>query len=201
VVVDERLAALRRTPQLNGHLVRRLGRGRLVAITGARTAADGIIFYRVNVTRKTNGWVQREAVVSPHNRGEDQRLLNLIKNSAEFDRISRARIFLAHFPRSTLRPEVLLLLGDTAEQAAIKLSRDARNRLGSALSAPEFSYYLNYSGLDRYNRQGVRFVFETQTKRFRYDGEAWHEIVRRYPHSSQAAVAKLRLKPMTIPLP
>ena len=32
IVVDERLAALRATPQLNGRLVRRLSRGRLLAV-------------------------------------------------------------------------------------------------------------------------------------------------------------------------
>ena len=41
VVVDERLAALRATPQLNGKLVRRLGRGRLVAVRAVKTSADG----------------------------------------------------------------------------------------------------------------------------------------------------------------
>ncbi|HEX2271246.1 MAG TPA: SH3 domain-containing protein, partial [Pyrinomonadaceae bacterium] len=75
VVVDERLAALRAAPQLNGKIVRRLGRGRLVAITGAKTSADGIVFYRVNVTTRTRGWIQRESVVSASRAGDDHRLL------------------------------------------------------------------------------------------------------------------------------
>jgi hypothetical protein len=105
VVVDERLAALRSTPQLDGRLVRRLSRGRLVAVRSVKTSSDRIVFFLVNVTSRTNGWIQREAVASPSRAGDDQRLVRLIKASNGFDRISRARIFLDHFPRSPLRPE------------------------------------------------------------------------------------------------
>jgi len=194
VVVEERLAALRATPQLNGRLVRRLGRGRMVAIRSAKTSAAGITFFLVNVTSRTHGWIQREAVASPTRAGDDQRLLRLIEHSQGFDRISRGRLFLDHFTRSPLRPEVLLLLGDTAEQLAVQLSADAARRLkddpGEAL---EFSYYLNYTGLDRYNRQRVIFLFDKQTKRFHYDGAAWRELIRVYPRSSAASEARKRI--------
>jgi hypothetical protein len=194
VVVEERLAALRATPQLNGRLVRRLGRGRMVAIRSAKKSADGITFFLVNVTSRTHGWIQREAVASPARAGDDQRLLRLIERSQGFDRISRARIFLDHFTRSPLRPEVLLLLGDTAKEIAKQLSTDATRRLkDDPGEAPEFSYYLNYTGLDRYNRQRVSFIFDKQTKRFHYDGAAWRELIRRYPKTSQAVEAKKRL--------
>jgi hypothetical protein len=69
IVVDERLAALRNTPQLSGRLVRRLGRGRMVAVRSQKTSADGVTFLLVNVTRRTHGWIQREAVVSPARSG------------------------------------------------------------------------------------------------------------------------------------
>ena len=194
VVVEERLAALRATPQLNGRLVRRLGRGRMVAIRSAKKSADGITFFLVNVTSRTHGWIQREAVASPARAGDDQRLLRLIERSQGFDRILRARIFLDHFTRSPLRPEVLLLLGDTAKEIAKQLSTDATRRLkDDPGEAPEFSYYLNYTGLDRYNRQRVGFIFDRQTKRFHYDGAAWRELIRRYPKTSQAVEAKKRL--------
>jgi hypothetical protein len=194
VVVEERLAALRATPQLNGKLVRRLGRGRIVAIRSAKKSADGITFFLVNVTSRTHGWIQREAVASPARAGDDQRLLRLIERSQGFDRISRARIFLDHFTRSPLRPEVLLLLGDTAKEIAKQLSTDATRRLkDDPGEAPEFSYYLNYTGLDRYNRQRVSFIFDKQAKRFHYDGAAWRELIRRYPRTPQAAEAKKRL--------
>lgn len=194
VVVDERLAALRATPQLNGKLVRRLSRGRLVAVRSFKTNGDGLTFLLVNVTRRTHGWIQRDAVASPSRVGDDRRLLMLIQRSDGFDRIARARIFLDHFPRSSVRPEVLLLLGDTAEELAAKLSLDAARRLKDDLGdAPEFSYYLNYTGLDRYNRQGVMFVFDRSTKRFHYDGASWRELIRRFPHSLFATEAKIKL--------
>ena len=194
IVVDERLAALRATPQLNGRLVRRLSRGRLLAVRSMKTSADGIAFFLVNVSSRTHGWIQREAVVSPSRLGDDQRLITLIENSQGFDRITRARIFLDHFPRSRLRPSVLLLLGDTAEELAAKLSADATRRLKQDRGdAPEFSYFLNYTGLDRYNRQGITFVFDHSAKRFHYDGSAWRELIRRYPNSPAAAEAKIKL--------
>jgi len=194
VVVEDRLAALRATPQLNGRLVRRLGGGRMVAIRSAKTSADGITFFLVNVSNRTHGWIQREAVASPTRAGDDQRLLRLIENSQGFDRISRARIFLDHFTRSPLRPEVLLLIGNTAEELALQLSTGAARRLkDDPGEAPEFSYYLNYTGLDRYNRQHVNFVFDKSTKRFHYDGAAWRELIRRFPKTPQAAEAKNRL--------
>jgi hypothetical protein len=193
VVVDERLAALRATPQLNGRLVRRLGRGRLLAVRSMKTSADGVAFFLVNLSSRTHGWIQREAVVSPSRTGDDQRLLALIERSQGFDSIARARIFLDHFPRSRFRPAVLLLFGDTAEELAAKLSNDAARRLKDRGEAPEFSYFLNYTGLDRYNRQGITFVFDRSSRRFHYDGTAWREVIRRYPHSPAAAEAKIRL--------
>jgi hypothetical protein len=129
VVVDERLAALRATPQLNGKLVRRLSRGRLVAVRSSKTTADGITFLLINVTSRAHGWIQRDAIVSPSLSGDDRRLFTLMERSDGFDRLARARIFLDYFPRSPLRPEVLLLLGDTAESLAAKLAQDAARRL------------------------------------------------------------------------
>jgi hypothetical protein len=194
IVVDERLAALRATPQLTGRLVRRLGRGRMVAIRSAKATPEGVTFFNVNVTARTHGWIQREAVASPSRPGDDQRLVRLIQASQGFDQVSRARIFVDHFPRSSLRPAVLLLLGDCSEQIAGKLSQDASRKLREVIGdAPEFSYYLNYSGLDRYNRQRVTFIFDNLTKRFHYDGAAWHELIRRHPKTREAAEARRRL--------
>ena len=195
VVVEERLAALRATPQLDGRLVRRLSRGRLVAIRSARTTSEGVTFFLVNVSARTRGWIQRDAVVSPSRSGDDQRLLRLIEASHGFDQISRARIFLDHFPQSLLRPKILLLLGESAEKIADKLSFDAGRKIRQGNGhAPEFTYYMNYTGLDRYNRQGVKFVFNQSTKRFHYEGAAWRELIRRYPKTPEAGEARRRLR-------
>jgi hypothetical protein len=199
IVVDERLSVLRASPDLSGKLLRRIGRGRAVKVTGQNRSRDGVLFYSVIVTRRTRGWLQREAVVVPARPGDDERLLRLINASADFDRVARARIFLDAFPHSPLRPIVLLLFGDASEQAAVKLSHDASRRLDAeemrANDAPIFSYSLNYAGLDRYNRQGVRFAFDRDQRRFHYEGASWREIIRRYPHSPEAAQARTRLRP------
>ncbi len=195
VIVDERLSALRETPSFTGKLIRRLGRGRLVAVRAVKTTSTGIVFYRVNVSTRTNGWIQREALAANWRNGDDERLISLIRASSDFDRIVRARIFLNHFPRSRLRPEVLLLLGDSAALVSDKLTRDAARRIPDQPGALESSYFLNYSGLDRYNRQGVTFLFEEATRCLRYDGAAWREIISRYPRSAQAVEAQKRLLP------
>jgi hypothetical protein len=196
VVADERLAALRSVPEPSARLLRRLSRGRYVSIRGASRSRDGLVFYHVAVTRRTSGWLQSEAVIASWRPGDDQRLLRLIDGADEFDRVARARVFLDAFPRSSLRPQVLLIYGDAAEEAAAKLSREAERRFERrelpAGGAPEFSYYLNYSGLDRYNRQGVTFTFDRAAKKFHYEGAAWREIMQRYPNSPEAAEARKR---------
>ncbi|HJQ35479.1 MAG TPA: hypothetical protein VJ866_25225 [Pyrinomonadaceae bacterium] len=197
VVVDERLSALRDAPELSANLLQRLGRGRFVSVTGEREGRGGVTFLRVAVTSRTSGWVQAEALVRPTRAGDDARLLRLIQGSEDFDRLSRARIFLETFPRSALRPAALLILGDAAEEAATKLSREAQRRLDAremeAGGAPLASYFLNYNGLDRYRRQGVVFNFDAAAKQFRYDGAAFREILRRHPNSPEAHEARKRL--------
>lgn len=194
VVVDERLSALRETPNLAGKLTQRVSRGRLVAVQKRQVSREGTVFYKVRLTTRTQGWMQKEALVSPAIAGDDLRLLHLIQASQDFDRLARAKIFLATFPRSRLRPEVLLVYAAAAEAAAEKLSRDAVRRLDlkeiAAGPATEFSYFLNYAGLDRYNRQGVTFVFNRRAREFHYDGKAWREIVVRYPLSAEAHEAR-----------
>lgn len=197
VVVDERLAALLDAPNLSARLLQRMKRGRLVAIVAVKRGWDGVWFYRVAVTSRTRGWVQSEALVSASRRGDDERLLNLIRTSKEFDRLARARIFLDYFPRSSLRPQALLMLGEAAEEAAQKMTREAGRRLDEdemrAGGAPLFSYYLNYNGLDRYRRQEISFLFDRATRAFHYDGRSWREIVRKYPRSPEAETARQRL--------
>ncbi|MEP6913321.1 MAG: hypothetical protein ABI923_11230 [bacterium] len=197
IVVDERLSALRTTPEFSGKLLRRIGRGGLVAIRGEKRNREGVAFYRVNVNRRTNGWLQRDAVVCAWRQGDAARLLRLIKGSEDFDRITRAKIFLDNFKLSAFRPEVLMIYAAAAEEAASRLSHDASRRLNevemSAGAAPVFSYFLNFNGLDRYNRQGIAFLFDDREKRFHYDGESWQEIVHRYPRSAEAVEARKRL--------
>ena len=202
VVVDERLAVLRDEPSLSAHLLQRLSRGRPVSIINVKRSHEGVTFYRVAVTSRTRGWLQMEAVVSPARKGDDQRLLNLIRASNDFDRIARACIFIEVYPRSALRPTVLLLLGIAAEEAAIKLSNEAARRLDenemNASGALPFSYLMNFSGLDRYRRQGLDFTLDNAGKQFHYNGASWREIVRRYPGSTEAGEARKRLGTLAV---
>jgi len=198
VVVEERLSALRDAPNLRAKLIVRLSRGHLVSIRGEKVSRDGVKFYHVALSRRTFGWVQSDAVVVPWRAGDDRRLLTLIENSDEFDRIARAKTFLDVFPRSPLIPHVLVRYASEADEVAEKLSHDAqrrfaRNELPSD-GAPEFTYYLNYSGLDRYNHAGVTFLFDRGTKKFSYEGAAWREVVRRFPHSPEAVDARPHLQ-------
>ena len=197
VVADERLAALRAAPSLNARLIRRLSRGRLVSVRTTKRNHEGVFFCRIVVTRRTSGWIQNEALVMSGRQGDDERLAHLIGGTDEFERIARARIFLDTFFRSALRPRVLLALGEAAEEAGEQLTREATRRFERhevpTDSAPEFSYYLNYNGLDRYNRQGVTFSFDRERKQFHYDGAVWREIVRKYPNSPEATEAAKRL--------
>lgn len=196
VVVDERLSILRFEPDLSSIILQRLSTGREIKIIGAKQA-DGVFFYRVIVPPETRAWIQSEAVVSTVRKGDDTRLFNLIKASADFVRIERARIFLEMFVSSPHRPAVLLILGDEAGKAADRLSRDAIRRLDikemEASSAPVQSFFMNFNGLDRYRRQGVNFTFDPDKKKYLYDGTAWREILQRYPKSPEAEDAKKRL--------
>lgn len=198
IVVDERLSALRAAPSLSARLEQRLGRGRFVAVTGRRRSPEGVSYYDVKISRRKRGWLQADAVVTLTEAKDDDRLLRLLEGSGDFDLIARAKIFLEAFPRSPLRPAVLKLYAEAAELAASRLSRDAGRRLNrsemAAGGAPEFSYFMNYNGLDRYNRQGIVFNFDASAKQFHYDGAAWREILRRYPQSSEAREARKHLE-------
>ena len=205
VVVEERLSALRAAPNLRAKLIERMSRGRLVSIRGEKGTPEGLLFYRVAISRRTFGWVQSDAVVVPWRVGDDRKLLTLIENSEEFDRIARAKTFLDAFPHSPLIPRVLLIYASEAEVVADKLSRDAQRRFTKnelpTDGAPEFSYYLNYNGLDRYNREGVTFLFDRTTKKFSYDGAAWRQIIKRYPRSPEATEARKHLESLGVMKP
>ena len=201
VVADARLAALRSAPNPSAALLRRLGRGRLVSIRSTQRTADGLVYHRVAINSRTLGWIQSESLVAGWRANDDERLLRLISGPDEFERVARARIFLDTFPRSPLRPSVLLLYSKAAEEAAEQLTRSAqrqftRNEIPEK-GAPLFSYYLNYNGLDRFNRQGVKFIFDESTKTFHYEGAALREILRRYPQSKEVDEARKMLDKLT----
>ncbi len=195
-VVDERLAVLRSAPSLYAKPIQRIRRGRAVTIYETREA-DGVEFYRVGLIPKAQGWLQKEAVAGKFRRGDDERLARLIQASEGFEQIERAHIFVENFTNSPFRPAILLLFGDLIEESALKISAEAAKRLSrremAASGAPLHSFYLNYSSLDRYQKIGINFVFNSETKLFHYDGAAWREIIAKSPTINEAVEAQKRL--------
>ena len=196
IVVDERLAVLRIQPSLYADAIQRMRTGRILAISGSKQV-DGVTFYRAVVPPKNYGWVQAEAVISKNRRGDDERLAKLIQASEGFEQLERGKLYLDNFPNSPLRPAMLLLLGDLAEEMTVKLSRDANRQLDkremSASGAPLHSFYLNFSSLDRYRKIGIDYWFNSSTKLFHYNGTTWREIVAKFPKSNEVIEAKKRL--------
>ena len=196
VVIDERLAVLRNAPSLFAKPLQRMRRGRVVMIFESKDA-DGVTFYRVAAVPNMQGWVQKEAIAGKLRRGDDERLARLVQSSDGFEQIERAMIFLENFPGSPFRPSILLLFGDLMEEIALKLSAEAAKRLSrremAASGAPLHSFYLNYSSLDRYQRLGIGFVFNSSARLFHYNGASWREIIDKSPATNEAREAQRRL--------
>ena len=196
VIFDETLSVLRDSPSLFGNAIQRMRLARKMVIR-AVAKADGVTFYRVTAAPSYDGWVQADAVITKFRPEDEGRFFDLILATSGFQQIEMAVQFSELYPRSEKRPAILLLLGDLLEDIADKLSSDANRRLNrremAATKAPIHSYFLNYVSLDRYRRIGIKFVFNSSTMKYHYDGEAWALIVRHFPNSQQAAEANERL--------
>lgn len=197
-VFNEHFSALRRAPRADAPIIERLGRGRLTAILGHRRSTAGALYYRVATTRRTRGWIDSGAIVSPAIPGDAQRLLAAIQSSEDFARFELGRIMLLHFKPSSARAEALMVLGGEAERAAQTLTESShRKKIGRRWGAggrPAEEVYLNFESLDRYNRLGVRFRFDPINARYLYDGYAYRELTRTQPSHPLAAAAAGRLK-------
>ncbi|MEO6726096.1 MAG: hypothetical protein ABIU20_11085, partial [Blastocatellia bacterium] len=187
VVVEERLSALRTQADVKAPLEQRLRRGRVVGIMGAKRGKNAQQFLRVAVSRNTRGWLLAEAVVKSGNVADAERLLKLIEETSDdFTKARLARLCADEFRLTKQAPHCLVRLGEAAEHAAERLTRDAKRRVGDeesgASQSPNLTkrdYFLNFAGLDRYNRAGVTFDYDQAADRFFYDGEAYRELLRR----------------------
>jgi hypothetical protein len=177
-------------------------RGRRIGILGAATAGDGSKFFRVAVSRNTRGWVLADAVIRPGAAADAQRLMRLIEETSdEFTKTRLARLCADVFRSTRFAPKALIILGEAAEDAAERLSRDAKRRVGEGDSDAEPNaglarrdFMLNFPGLDRYNRIGVTFDYDAASDRIVYDCGAYRELLRRYPRSAEAQAARERLE-------
>jgi hypothetical protein len=202
VVFDERLSALRARPDVKAPLKQRMRRGRRVGVLGANTAKNGAKFFRVAVSRNTSGWVLADAVIRPGVAADAERLMGLIgETEDEYTKARLARLCADEFRATNFAPKALMILGETAEGAAARLSRDAKRRVGEDGSGAgpdagltKRDFLLNYAGLDRYNRIGVTFDYDATSDRIVYDGAAYRELLRRYPRDAGAQTASERLE-------
>ncbi|MBS1806843.1 MAG: hypothetical protein JST84_01470 [Acidobacteria bacterium] len=201
IIYDERLSALRTDPDVKAKLVSRLHRDREVGIIGApRSTNGGPLFYPVAVSRNIRGWVIAEALARPQRGHDAARLMSLIEDTKDdFARARLARLCADQYRGMEIAPRALLTLGEAAERAAIKLSRDAQRRVGEPDEVldkrlSEREYMLNYVGLDRYNKLGITFDYDEANSRLVYDGGAYREILKKYGRSAEAAEASARLE-------
>lgn len=197
-VADGALAALRKEPQVTASLKQRLRVGRRVYILQSRRNREGQLYVWVAVTRRTRGWLDARALVTPNRRGDDERLMSFIKaETNEYERLRLSRLFLDAFSHSKLLPQVLLLVGQAADSEASVLTKRADRRVREVLAAGNAdakSYFENDSGLDRYNRLGVMFRYQAETGTYRYDGWAYRQLLTRFPQSSEAAIARQKIQ-------
>lgn len=195
-VVDETLSVLREKPSLFAEPVQRMRRGRMVKILGV-TEADGVKFYKVAAPPSNFGWVQADALFGKFREADEERLARLVQAADGFDQIELASLFFDIYPNSKFQPPLLLLYGDLLEETAVKMTRDATNRLNrremAASAAPLHSYYLNFVSIDRYRKLGVVFLFNSSMRSFHYEGASWRNIIKRFPAAPEAAEAQKKL--------
>ena len=194
-VVDDRLSALRREADIKSQVIQRLRLRRPVFIIESKGGGSNQPkFYRVAVTRRTRGWIHESALAIPSRPHEDERVMKLITDTRDgLDRISLCLLFLEYFNRSPLAPRVLFAMAEEADRASGALSQHARKHLKDVNEVNLRDYYLSDSGLDRYSKLGIAFDFEPATSEFVYDGRAYRQILKRFPNSAEAALARKRL--------
>jgi hypothetical protein len=194
IVYDDRLSALREQPDVKAALKQRLSRGRIVGILGASKNKHGSPFLRVAVSRNVRGWILAAALARLGSATDGEKILTAIAESKDdLAKARLARLCADELRLPTIAPKALLALGQAAEHAAAKLSRDADRRLGDDLPGGGLSkrdFVLSFNGLDRYNRAGVTFDYDETNDRIVYDSAAYRELLKRYPRSLEAQQAR-----------
>jgi hypothetical protein len=197
-VFDDRLSALREQPDVKAPLRQRLSRGRLVGILGSGKSKSGSQFLRVAISRNVRGWVLAAAIARLGSAADGERILTAIaKSKDDLMKLRLARLCADELRLPTIAPKALLALGQAAEHAAEKLSRDADRRLGDEVPGAGLNkrdFVLSFNGLDRFNRAGVTFEYDEAKDRIVYDGAAYRELLRRYPRNGEAKQARERLE-------
>lgn len=164
ILVDERYAALRELPDLQGRVVQRLRRGRVLGLLGSVRNRRGERFYRVAISRKRSGWVHELAVIRAGNRRDAERVLALIDAvSDDYLKISLARICQREFRGLEAAELAGRSISSIVPRVAAKLTEEVRRRASVRPPVDRRAFFLSYAGLDRYNRIGVLFDYDKET--------------------------------------
>jgi hypothetical protein len=194
IVFDDRLSALRAQPDVKAALKQRLSRGRIVGILGASKNKSGSPFLRVALSRNVRGWILAAAIARLGSVADGEKILSAAAESKEdLVKARMARLCADELRSPAIAPKALLALGQAAEHAAEKLSRDADRRLGDEVPGGGISkrdFVLSFNGLDRFNRAGITFDYDEARDRIVYDGAAYRELLRRYPRSLETQPAR-----------
>src|SRR5262245_19910225 len=134
IVFDDRLSALREQPDVKAALKQRLSRGRIVGILGASRNKSGSPFLRVAVSSNVRVWILAAAIARLGSVADGEKILAAAAESKDdLVKARMARLCADELRASAIAPKALLALGQAAEHAAEKLSRDADRRLGDDL--------------------------------------------------------------------
>ena len=164
VLVDERYAALRELPDLQGRIVQRLRRGRVLGLLGSTRNRRGERFHRVAISRKRSGWVYELAIIRTGNRRDGARMVGLIDEAGDdFTKIALARICQREFRGMEAAEAAGRSIAKAAPAVAAKLTGEVRRRIGGSPPIDRRAFFLSYAGLDRYNRIGVLFDYDKET--------------------------------------
>jgi len=197
-VFDDRFSVVRSRPDAESGFLRRLRPGHRIFIAINSPDLGRAKFRRVTVSRNLSGWILAAAIAAPGVPGDDQKLFRYAESQPRDKGILALRILTTHFTRSRLRAAALLRLGQLAEEEARQLSIRANRKLTrEELALPdgleEMDLFANYRGLDHFAAQGIRFAYLAEKDHFVYNGDAYKEIVRRFPESAEAVTAREKL--------
>lgn len=200
-VFDERFSVVRARPDVEALYLRRLRVGHRVFILTPIPDATHSKFRRVVVSRNFTGWMLAAAVAAPGIAGDDEKLFRYAETQPDDKALIALKILTSHFDHSPRRPAALLRLAQLAEGVARQLSVRANRKLSQdELALPagvdENDLFGNFRGLDHFSSYGIRFIYQKSSDRYLYCGDAYKEILRKYPHGSEATTARGRLKEM-----
>ncbi|MDD5543711.1 MAG: hypothetical protein PHX83_11110 [Acidobacteriia bacterium] len=202
-VFDERFSVVRSRPDVEAAYLRRLRTGHRVFIVSNENLRKNEKFRRVIVSSRFVGWMLNAALAAPGIPGDDEKLFRFAMQQPGERALIALKILTSHFEKSSLRPKALLQLGTLADQVAFQISNRANRKLNpEELKLPEgldeTDLFANYRGLDHFESFGIHFRYQAVSDQFAYSGDAYRELIRRYPKAGETVAAKERLRDIRV---